>query len=128
MANIDQEVWTKFGKMTWVSNLTYEANELVQWNGEVWKALTENTNSEPSEANTDWEMFIKEGPTGPQGPQGPQGIQGPEGPEGPTGPQGPQGIQGPVGSDGQSIQDVTTISTSAPSGGVDGDIWFQVGS
>ena len=40
------------------------------------------------------------------------------------GPKGDTGPQGPAGTNGTSAK-VPTISTSAPTGGSNGDIWYQ---
>ncbi len=70
-----------------------------------------------------------QGETGPSGPTGPAGANGADGATGPQGPQGfagadgadgPQGPQGPAGEDGRYI-----VSTTAPTGAVEGDVWFD---
>ena len=77
------------------------------------------------------------GTAGPAGPAGPAGVDGEDGEDGApgavgaTGPAGPQGDPGPIGLTGpQGPQGVpsnpATISTAAPSGGNNGDIWYQV--
>lgn len=79
------------------------------------------------------------GSVGASGAQGPQGIQGIEGPIGYTGSKGDTGFNGSTGAQGiqgpQGIQGIAgytgsagtngTVSTSTPSGGVNGDTWFQ---
>jgi hypothetical protein len=95
------------------------------------------------------------GATGSQGAKGDQGVQGIQGVAGPTGPQGPMGetpldsphfygvptaptaaltddstqiattafVQDIVGSNGRRA---LTVSASPPSGGADGDVWYQI--
>ena len=74
------------------------------------------------------------GPQGYQGNQGNQGAQGNQGYQGATGAQGPQGVQGEQGNQGyQGYQGNqgeegeinVTSGTADPSGGSDGDIYFQ---
>lgn len=90
------------------------------------------------------------GPIGPRGLTGATGAQGPMGPQGPIGPQGPKGDTGSrgfanfIGAGGivvevDGLSNVTMypantsnaygtryVSTSGPSGGVSGDVWYQV--
>lgn len=73
--------------------------------------------------NNTWTYITDLSIEGAAGIQGPQGIQGPIGYTGSQGIQGPQGIQG-VGYTGSAGTN-GIISTSTPSGGVDGDTWFQ---
>jgi hypothetical protein len=95
-----------------------------------------------------------QGPIGPSGAEGPEGPEGPAGADstvpGPTGPVGPAGPPGTTTWAGitdkpatfapsahtHPVAEVTglangatttiTVSTAAPSGGADGDLWFQV--
>jgi len=78
------------------------------------------------------------GADGSQGIQGRQGTTGAQGIQGITGPKGDTGLQGTTGSQGiQGRQGTTgtqgttgsyasyTLSTSTPTGGSNGDVWFQ---
>lgn len=70
------------------------------------------------------------GYTGSKGADGIQGIDGKDGPQGPVGIQGPTGYNGSTGYTGSigytgSAGTNGTVSTAAPSGGVNGDTWFQ---
>lgn len=65
-----------------------------------------------------------EGAAGITGPQGVIGYTGSRGVDGIEGPQGPIGYVGSIGYTG-SKGDSGTVSTAAPSGGIDGDTWYQ---
>jgi len=44
----------KNGVGAWNADTAYDAGSLVSHQGELWKSATTNTNSEPSDANSDW--------------------------------------------------------------------------
>lgn len=81
-------------KGTYDPNLTYQAFDLVNWQGSSYLALTDvPLGQEPDIAPTYWTIYAEKGTDGQDGATGPQG---PQGDPGPQGPQGPQGIQGPA--------------------------------
>lgn len=89
----------------WDNVTEYDPLDAVTHDGMLWAATVTNTNSEPSEVNTDWVVIGAEGPTGPTGATGATGD------EGPTGPQGNQGATGPAGP-----STITVGSTAIASG------------
>ncbi len=88
----------------WNSSNTYNANDAVTDQGAFWLALqtiVANTpNSEPSAANSSWQLLAAAGPSGTQGPAGPVGATGATGAPGPPGLAGPQGVPGIPGAIG----------------------------
>jgi N-acetylneuraminic acid mutarotase len=128
----------------WDGTATYKANDAVTDSGSYWLALAANNASQPSAANTNWQLLAAQGAPGTAGApgqpgaQGPQGMQGPMGFIGPTGPMpagaalttisnnftGNQGISGSVilGGAGSGVQFAdgtlqTTAATSTSGGG-----------
>jgi hypothetical protein len=81
----------------WVTNYTYQTNDLVTFGGSSWRAKRANLNKSPSTSTADWEVFAARGGTGPQGLQGFRGLQGPQGSQGPAGVAGAAGPKGPAG-------------------------------
>ena len=75
---------------------------------------------------TDMSVEGAAGVQGPEGPVGPRGYTGSKGDTGYTGSTG-TGYTGSKGATGYtgSKGDTGTISTSTPSGGIDGDTWYQ---
>lgn len=71
---------------------TYNADDLVTYAGETWRALRSSVSITPSATNNlDWERWAAKGIAGPTGPAG---AAGPAGPAGATGPAGPAGANG----------------------------------
>lgn len=60
----------------WDSGTAYEENDAVHHGGSAWMAVANNTDSEPSEANADWDLLAAQGEKGEQGDEGPQGEPG----------------------------------------------------
>lgn len=87
----------------WVSNASYLKDDVVTFQGSVWRARRNNLNKSPATNPTDWERFVSKGdpgqagPAGATGPAGPAGATGPAGPAGAIGSTGPAGPAGPVG-------------------------------
>jgi hypothetical protein len=88
----------------WNSSNSYNSNDAVTDQGAFWLALqtiAANTpNSEPSAANSSWQLLAAAGASGTQGPVGPAGAAGATGAQGPAGPAGPQGVPGIPGAIG----------------------------
>jgi hypothetical protein len=112
----------------WNSSNSYNANDAVTDQGAFWLALqtiaANAPNSEPSAANSSWQLLAAAGASGAQGPAGPVGATGATGAPGPTGPAGPQGVPGipgaigPVGPQGpQGPQGPAGPQGAAGSGG-----------
>jgi hypothetical protein len=88
----------------WNISNSYNANDAVTDQGAFWLALqtvAANTpNSEPSAANSSWQLLAAAGASGAQGPAGSEGANGATGAQGPVGPAGPQGVPGITGAIG----------------------------
>ena len=89
----------------WVNTTTYNAGDVVFYNGSSWVALDTNTNDAPDPVALvhHWSYLAQEGATGPAGATGatgPTGATGSPGPAGSTGPAGPTGPSGPTGQTG----------------------------
>jgi hypothetical protein len=82
---------------TWQVGAAYLVDDIVTFDGSVWRAKVAQRGFQPPTRPDIWEKFVSKGATGPVGPQGPQGAAGPQGPAGVEGPTGPQGPQGPAG-------------------------------
>ena len=48
----------KYGIPLWNENTEYEIGSPTQFDGDIWFAVTENTDSEPSDINTDWRKLV----------------------------------------------------------------------
>jgi hypothetical protein len=112
-------------KGNWTADKTYNAKDVVFYNGSSWFSLAGNNKGHaPAVSPSYWTMLAQKGDTGATGPQGIQGIQGPLGPQGSqgdpgapgapgmtgaTGPTGPQGAQGPPGSGGLNIHRIAQL-------------------
>jgi hypothetical protein len=113
----------------WVNTTTYNAGDVVFYNGSSWVALDTNTNDAPDPVAIvhHWSYLAQEGATGPAGSTGPAGPTGSQGPAGPTGSAGLQGPQGPIGATGPQgpagsfalpFTSVTNSSTGTPLFGI----------
>jgi N-acetylneuraminic acid mutarotase len=80
----------------WDGTATYKANDAVTDGGSYWLALAANNASQPSAANTNWQLLAAQGAPGAAGPQGSAGPQGPKGDQGLVGLPGLPG-QNPLG-------------------------------
>lgn len=90
-------------KGKFVQGTTYNTFELVVsiQDGHSYYALHDGvTSSPPDGVDTDWQLFVMQGPKGDKGDKGDQGEQGIQGETGPEGPQGIQGIAGQAGPKG----------------------------
>lgn len=88
---------------TWQSGVSYELDDLVEYQGSTFLAIQATTGTQNPSDDAFWALFAAAGETGPQGPQGLQGeigLQGSQGETGLQGPQGVQGLQGPQGPEG----------------------------
>jgi hypothetical protein len=83
----------------WQVDTRYTAYDAVHYQGSSWIALTESSNTPPSESAY-WTLLAAAGDMGPQGETGPQGPPGPQGEMGLTGPQGDTGATGATGATG----------------------------
>ena len=114
-------------------SVTSDPTKLYIWSGSAWNATSfQGPQGVPGPTGST-------GPTGPAGPkgdtgtQGAQGIQGTAGATGATGPAGPTTVSGnalnmsTLGTDSLLYtRKFYTISAAAPSGGIDGDVWYKV--
>jgi hypothetical protein len=77
-------------KGDWYVAQTYNAHDVVFYNGSSWLSLSRNQGNAPDISPNQWTILVKKGDTGPAGPAGgPAGPPGPQGLTGDTGPQGP---------------------------------------
>jgi hypothetical protein len=79
---------------SWQVGAAYLIDDIVTFDGSVWRAKVAQRGFQPPTRPDIWEKFVSKGVAGPTGAAGPAGA---TGPAGPTGPQGPQGPQGPAG-------------------------------
>jgi hypothetical protein len=93
----------------WKASATYDPNDVVEYGGSSYVAVSSNSNTPPSSTAPAWNVLAAQGPqgaagqagaTGPQGAKGDTGAQGPAGPKGDTGAQGPAGPKGDKGDTG----------------------------
>ncbi len=94
-------------KGNWDGATTYNAKDIVFYNGSSWFSLAgNNLDHFPDIAPTYWTLLAEKGakgdtggtgPAGPVGPTGATGATGTTGATGATGPAGPIGLQGPQG-------------------------------
>jgi SPP1 family predicted phage head-tail adaptor len=86
----------------WSNTATYSLDDVAQYNGSSYIAITNTTGNEPDTSPAYWQLMAAEGATGPQGQQGTQGPQGLKGDTGATGAQGPKGDTGDTGPQGET--------------------------
>src|SRR6267154_1280227 len=89
----------------WDGTANYKASDAVTDSGSYWLALAANNASQPSAANTNWQLLAAQGAPGAAGAPGQPGAQGPQGMQGPM---GFIGLTGPMPA-GAAL---TTISNS----------------
>ena len=87
-------------KGNWYAGQTYNAHDVVFYNGSSWLSIYPNKGYTPDISPNQWTMLVKKGDTGATGAIGPQGLKGDTGPTGPIGPTGATGPQGPKGNTG----------------------------
>ena len=90
-------------KGAWVSTTSYNATDMVTYQGSTYIAARDNSNVTPGTSSADWTLYVSKGDkgdTGETGQQGPQGPKGDKGDTGATGPQGPKGDKGDTGATG----------------------------
>lgn len=68
----------------WQPILTYYKGDIVEYQGNGYIALDDNTNAPPDMSFPEWALLVEKGDTGVPGPVGPQGPQGGPGPMGPV--------------------------------------------
>jgi hypothetical protein len=65
---------------TWASDAAYQANDLVTWDGALWRATDDLAGVEPGTApGAGWAMALPRGKTGRPGKDGGRGLAGPQG-------------------------------------------------
>jgi len=84
----------------WKASVTYDVNDVVQYNGSSYVAVSSNSNTPPSAASPAWNVLAQQGPQGAKGDTGATGAQGPKGDTGATGATGAQGPKGDTGATG----------------------------
>ena len=102
-------------KGAWSSSTTYNQNDVVNYGGQSYVALSINTNKQPSIFPAIWEVFSAAGSNGTSGTSGSSGTDGSSGTSGSNGTDGSSGTSGSNGTDGSS----GTSGTSG-SNGTDG--------
>jgi N-acetylneuraminic acid mutarotase len=90
----------------WDGTANYKASDAVTDSGSYWLALAANNASQPSAANTNWQLLAA------QGAPGAAGSPGPAGPQGPKGDQGLMGLPGLPGLPGQNPVGAALTTTS----------------